>query len=355
MKTFDISKSIILAFIILISVALKLSAHESTTLIGSTNVPIEKDKNEESVFKKAAKKTILCYERYKSNIIKNRIFFFVCSAFAVLVSWLKIFQPLIKWLWSIYTEYKTKKGYLKAIKGELEGNINNLTKKYKDVFAELLENNLSKLEKYLSEIGIDNAIYDFNNNYEFCEKFKGLSLPNFCRKINEDLTAKNISQIPEVDTGLNGLLCDTSFYDNIFKKIKPDISLSEEIEALVKKTQKYRDKNFSELNKEQQYFIKRLNRLLIEQAYPEKSPNIKVTRLTKALERDSTIDLSDTSWNQHKDVIGNNIINEAYMLIREINAKSKTSSYQDKDKILPRLAETIINAKDAIDKAIEKL
>ncbi|QII09502.1 hypothetical protein KsCSTR_01230 [Candidatus Kuenenia stuttgartiensis] len=50
-----------------------------------------------------------------------------------------------------------------------------------------------------------------------------------------------------------------------YKKIKPDFILSKEkeIEDLVKETQEYRDKNFSDLNKNQPYFIKRLNRLLI--------------------------------------------------------------------------------------------
>lgn len=146
------------------------------------------------------------------------------------------------------------------------------------------------------------------------------------------------------------------FYEGIFKKIKPDFILSKEkeIEDLVKETQEYRDKNFSDLNKNQPYFIKRLNRLLIEAAYPAHSPNIKVTRLTKDLENDYFIYLSDTSWNQYKYVISNKDIkiSKAYMLIGEINASSKASVHTDKEKTLPRLAQAIIKAKDAIDEAI---
>ncbi|WP_169703996.1 hypothetical protein [Candidatus Kuenenia stuttgartiensis] len=94
--------------------------------------------------------------------------------------------------------------------------------------------------------------------------------------------------------------------------------------------------------------------MLIEAAYPAHSPNIKVTRLTKDLENDYFIYLSDTSWNQYKYVISNKDIkiSKAYMLIGEINASSKASVHADKEKTLPRLAQAIIKAKDAIDEAI---
>ncbi|WP_169702894.1 hypothetical protein [Candidatus Kuenenia stuttgartiensis] len=139
-----------------------------------------------------------------------------------------------------------------------------------------------------------------------------------------------------------------------FKKRIPAFKLSEETEGLVNHTNDYRKKSAAELNELEKYFIKRLNRLLIEAAYPAHSPNIKVTRLTKDLENDYFIYLSDTSWNQYKYVISNKDIkiSKAYMLIGEINASSKASVHADKEKTLPRLAQAIIKAKDAIDEAI---
>lgn len=67
MKIFDISKNIILVFIILISIALNLFAHESTTSLSNDNVSIEKDKNKENISKKKPKKVVLCYERNRKS------------------------------------------------------------------------------------------------------------------------------------------------------------------------------------------------------------------------------------------------------------------------------------------------
>lgn len=346
MKTSNISKNIILAFIILISSALKLSAHENTTsLISSDNVSIEKDKNEENISKRHTKKIILCYELNETKIYRDYvqplIYFFMGLLIPILVSH--------------FTDRKRKK----TIKKELEGNKDYLTEKYKNVFKELLENNLSNVKNYLEEKGITNAVnFDFDNDYEFCKKFKGLSLVRFREIINEDLKNKNILQISTDETWLNNLLCNPSFYDDIFEKtIKPNISISEEIKDLVKETKEYRGKNFSDLDNYKQYFIKRLNRFLIETAYPKESPNIKVTRLTKDLESDYFIHLSDTSWNLYKYVISDKeyITSKAYMLIGEINALSNASIHTNKDITLPRLAQAIIKAKDAINSAIEIL
>ncbi|MBI2472907.1 MAG: hypothetical protein HYV59_16960, partial [Planctomycetes bacterium] len=115
MKTFDISKNIILAFIILISIALKLSAHENTTsLISSDSVSIEKDKKVENISKrKVQNKTILCYERNKLNICKD-IFVPFGSA---------IIGALSTLAGTFYWSKRTKKYHKETLKIELAGNL----------------------------------------------------------------------------------------------------------------------------------------------------------------------------------------------------------------------------------------
>ncbi len=137
MKTFDISKNIILAFVILISIALKLSAHENTTsLISSDNVSIEKDKKIENISKRNVQnKTILCYERNKREIIRNVIYSSIGGFFGA------GFALLGSLLYNYITERKRKN----TIKKELEVNKNYLTEKY-DVLKELPKNDPSKLQ-----------------------------------------------------------------------------------------------------------------------------------------------------------------------------------------------------------------
>lgn len=154
MNTFDISKNIILAFIILISVALKLSAHENTTsLISSDNVSIEKDKKTENTSKRNVQnKTILCYERNKKDIFKDYILHFIYMAFGALLSWLT----------SHIIECKRKKSYLKAIKKELEGNKDYLTKKFGNDDEEKLKDKLDKNNGYFIHLS------DFSwNQYKY--------------------------------------------------------------------------------------------------------------------------------------------------------------------------------------------
>lgn len=349
MKTFDISKNIILAFIILISIALKLSAHENTTpLISNDNVSIEKDKKVENISKRnLPSKKILCYERNKKGIF-DKILPGIYVVIGAIIG--AICSLIVSWFMSFRTDRKRKK----TIKKELEGNKDYLTGKYENVFKELLENDLSEIKKYLSKKGINNAIkYDFNNAYEF----NNLNITILCNKFTGYLKGKDtLSVSPEEQ--LNSLLYNLEFSDYILNIIRQNISLPNEIEAFDKETRNFLDKESDKLTPEyRKYFIKRLNRLLIEAAYPKESPNIKETRLTKDLESDYFIHLSDTSWNQYKYVISNEeyIISKAYMLIGDINALSNASIHTNKEVPLPLLARAIIAAKDAINSAIEKL
>jgi hypothetical protein len=66
-KKFCITKNIILAFIVFISITLKLSTLENATSLMGDNVLIREDKATENISKqKAQNKKILCYERKKA-------------------------------------------------------------------------------------------------------------------------------------------------------------------------------------------------------------------------------------------------------------------------------------------------
>lgn len=343
MKTFDISKNILLAFTILISIALKLSAQEdATSLIKSDNIFIEKDKKAENTSKRnLPSKKILCYERNKKGRLD-----YIHDAILVFLGY------ILTCLGSIRTDGKRKK----TIKKELEVNKDYLTGKYENVFKELLENDLSEIKKYLSKLkSINNAInFDFNPD-EFAQ---GPSVDALWSEIKKDDYKVALGK-PASDSAidaLNNFLKSPDFYVVLHKK-KPNISFSDHITELAKKTKDHREKNFLALKDDEQYYIKRLNRLLIEAAYPKESPNIKETRLTKDLKNDYFIHLSDTSWNQYKYVISNEeyIISKAYMLIGEINTLSNASIHTSKVETLPLLARAIIEAKDAIERAIKEL
>lgn len=70
---------------------------------------------------------------------------------------------------------------------------------------------------------------------------------------------------------LNELLEVPNFYD-LLRVQKPAIVFPENITDLVNKTTNYRSKSFPGLNDEEKHNIKRLNRLLLEETYPQETP-----------------------------------------------------------------------------------
>lgn len=153
MKTFDISKNIILAFIILISVALKLSAHGNTTsLISSDNISSEKDKKTENISKRnLPSKKILCYERNKKDILD-----YILPGIYVAIG------ALLSWLTSHIIECKRKERYLEAIKKELEANQNHIRTKWPlDWDKQKKEDLISKLK----ETALDEAENERKTDY----------------------------------------------------------------------------------------------------------------------------------------------------------------------------------------------
>lgn len=70
---------------------------------------------------------------------------------------------------------------------------------------------------------------------------------------------------------LNGLLRTTDFYDKITGK-KPELTLTSEIIKLREQTEGKRKGLFRDLKEDDQKAIKRLNRLMLELAYPKETP-----------------------------------------------------------------------------------
>lgn len=79
---------------------------------------------------------------------------------------------------------------------------------------------------------------------------------------------------------LNALLKVPNFYDIIYAK-KSHINFSKRITTLVDKTKDYRNKNFIDLKEHEQYTIRRLNRFLLEETYPQETPKIQENMLTR--------------------------------------------------------------------------
>jgi hypothetical protein len=73
---------------------------------------------------------------------------------------------------------------------------------------------------------------------------------------------------------LNELLEIPDLYEQLYEKINA-VKTSKEIDFLIEKTRDFRNMNFSQLSYDKQEDIKRLNRLLIEHVYPEKTPKLK--------------------------------------------------------------------------------
>ncbi len=118
-------------------------------------------------------------------------------------------------------------------------------------------------------------LYGCGEESDFCvEEFKPpLTIENLCSGINND--NYNIPLTATINTiaWLNELLCISDFYDILHAK-KPDLSFSKNITELVDETKDCRNKGFSNLNKDEQGNIKRLNRFLLEETYPQETPKI---------------------------------------------------------------------------------
>ena len=120
----------------------------------------------------------------------------------------------------------------------------------------------------------NNSFDDLHSTINFSKsqfRFQ-LTIDDLCEEISKDVV--NIPSLKARNNNidwLNELLKVPDFYD-ILCKTKPRNSYSEKVMKLENKTRKYRKKNFSYLSEERQFNIKKLNRLLLEETYPQATP-----------------------------------------------------------------------------------
>ncbi|MBM2834660.1 MAG: hypothetical protein HW406_1821, partial [Candidatus Brocadiaceae bacterium] len=112
-----------------------------------------------------------------------------------------------------------------------------------------------------------------------------LCLYNYAQLYSDDkYNGTLLANINTID-GLNELLKVSNFYDKLPEERHSSFSKNKNITDLVDKTKAYRIKQFYDLNTDQQINIKRLNRLLLEETYPQQTPkslnDIDIKRLNR--------------------------------------------------------------------------
>ena len=119
-------------------------------------------------------------------------------------------------------------------------------------------------------------IRDLDLSSYFClDEFKPpFTVKKLCKAIKNDNYKISLQSAKNTITWLNELLKEPKFY-SILREKKPAIVFTKKVIDLVNKTDGYRNnKEFSKLELQEQINIKRLNRLLLEETYPQKTPKI---------------------------------------------------------------------------------
>lgn len=131
------------------------------------------------------------------------------------------------------------------------------------------DSEINKYNEYLASKG-----YSYFYEEEFGKPFKVEDLYN-------EVKGKDYDGVPLKDTdkkldNLNKLLEIPNFYDKLCQKEnKKGKDFSKDVQYLDDGTQEYRKKNYSELSEEKKRDIRRLNRLVLEEIFPEKCPKDK--------------------------------------------------------------------------------
>jgi len=97
-------------------------------------------------------------------------------------------------------------------------------------------------------------------------------------KIINDINNLPLNDSDNLLLWLNDLLTVSDFYDRLLKK-SSNAKFSDNVITLANKTEGYREKEFSSLKEEEQYLIKILNRLLLEDTYPQQTPKSHIIML----------------------------------------------------------------------------
>jgi len=190
-----------------------------------------------------------------------------------------------KFIINIYKEWIIRLGNLEtgntlnlAIYFDRDNN-NTAVKRWEDLKNNLSEWGLSEIVNIfiyhknteIKTIKSDLEGKDGSSDFSVGDFKPSLTIERLCNAIVND--SYNISIQAPINTinWLNELLKIASFHD-ILREKKPDINFSKNITDLVDKTKDYRNKNYSDLDNDTQNNIKRLNRLLLEETYPQETP-----------------------------------------------------------------------------------
>lgn len=152
--------------------------------------------------------------------------------------------------------------------------LKNALAKHFNLTADQLTDTLKWVGTDINDPGIQTALYpQFTVYPDFSadEFVLPLTIAGLCTVINND--QYNIPLQAPINTlaWLNELLRIPNFYDILLIK-KPGKGFSAAIMNLVNETSNYRGQNYSDLDNDQQNTIKRLNRFLLEETYPEETP-----------------------------------------------------------------------------------
>lgn len=119
----------------------------------------------------------------------------------------------------------------------------------------------------------DSVVIDVKGSSDFSkDEFKPpLAIEILCKVIVNDNDSINLNSAKGTIDWLNELLMKPDFYDTLRDK-KPVKGFSRDIMDLVDITKNYRNVRFSDLKDEMPNYIKRLNRLLLEETYSQEIP-----------------------------------------------------------------------------------
>ncbi len=154
------------------------------------------------------------------------------------------------------------------------GILKNSLAKHFNMTADQLIDTLKWAGTDINAPGIQTALYaDVTLSPDFYEdEFKPpLTLTRLCTAINNDQYGVSLNATINTPAWLNELLRGQNFYDMLHTK-KHGISFSNTLMDLIHETNDYKTKSYSDLNNNEQNTIKRLNRLLLEETYPQETP-----------------------------------------------------------------------------------
>ncbi len=125
----------------------------------------------------------------------------------------------------------------------------------------------------LFDLSFGRKYFEKNNSSDFCDsEFEPpLTVETLCNTISTDNYSISLNASNNTIDWLNELLKVPDFYDKLKTK-KPNVKFSKDITKLDSETKGYRNKNLSDLNNEEKNNIKKLNRAILEETYPQVTP-----------------------------------------------------------------------------------